>query len=362
MNKNLIIILSIVGLLIVLGIGWAGWYVYSNPQIINQGNPITTNTNTNTTNNNTQPGMPIVKTDSVTAPYISTVVVKGTVNPNGAITTYWYEYGETNALGAKSSNYLVGSGYSNIYTPAYITGLKSNTNYHFKLSAKNNLGTVSGTTYSFKTNTTPAPEGTAPTINTNAATNIERVSANLNGKINPKGLETNFWFEYGLSSDLGAITSFQLTDSNNASLPVSASISNLQPLTKYYFRLNANNQFGTTNGEIMNFITKGPLSQTAPTVNSVSATAVTGSSAKLNTSIKTNGSLTTYWFEYSKNALLSGALLKSPELSLNDDVLAVNISTNIINLDSGTKYYFRVVAKNQNGTTNSSIESFTTNN
>ncbi|OGZ66153.1 MAG: hypothetical protein A3C50_01535 [Candidatus Staskawiczbacteria bacterium RIFCSPHIGHO2_02_FULL_43_16] len=254
MNKNLIIILSIVGIIALAGIGYAIWNASDNPQVVNQENPGTT---TNTANTNTiQAGAPIVQTDSTTAPYISTVVVNGTVNPNGAATTYWYEYGETSALGTQSSNYLVGSGYTAIYTPAYIIGLKSNTNYYFRLGAKNIFGTVNGTTHSFKTNTTPSPIGTAPVTTTNAATNISSTNADVRGQVNPKGSETTFWFEYGLTAELGAVTGFQLAGSGNALLPISALISNLQPFTKYYFRLNANNQFGTTNGEIMNFTTK----------------------------------------------------------------------------------------------------------
>jgi|SRR3989344_458463 len=360
MNKNIIIALSVVGIVVLAGIGYAIWNASNDPQVVQQQTPETTNTTNTTNTNSAQAGAPIVQTDSTTAPYISTVVVKGTVNPNGAITTYWYEYGETSALGNQSSNYLVGSGYTAIYTPAYITGLKSNTNYYFRLSAKNILGTVNGTTHSFKTNTTPAPTETEPVINTNGATSIERTSAALNGRVNPKGYETTFWFEYGLTSELGGVAGFQSAGSGNSSLPVSTSISNLQPLTKYYFRLNANNQFGTANGEIMNFTTNGPVAPSTPIVNTTSVTAVTNSSAKLNAIVKPNGAMTTYWFEYGTNVTLSNAILSTSEVSLNDGILAVNISTNTENLSSDTKYYFRVVAKNQYGTVRGNIESFTT--
>src|SRR3989344_1966747 len=361
MNKNIIIALSIVGLIVIAGVGYAVWSVSQTPQVVWQQTPEITNT-TNTTNTNpAQAGAPIVQTSSTTAPYISTVVVKGTVNPNGATTTYWYEYGETSALGTQGSNYLAGSGYVAIYTPAYITGLKSNTDYYFRLSAKNIFGTVNGATYSFKTNTTPAPTGTAPTINTAAATSIERTSVNLNGKVNPKGAETTFWFEYGLTSELGAVTAFQSAGSGSSSLSVLASISNMQPLTKYYFRLNANNQFGTANGEIMNFTTNGPLAPAAPTVDTVSATAVTDSTAKLNATVNPNGVATTYWFEYSDNSLLSNVLITSTsEQLLSSGTSSVNVSANINNLDNNTKYYFRVVAKNQYGTATGDMQSLTT--
>ena len=97
-------------------------------------------------------------------------------------------------LALRSDNYVVGSGYATIYTPAYITGLESNTKYYFRLSAKNIFGTVNGETYSFTTNTTPVPSGTAPTTNTIAPTDITRTTVNLHGRINPNGSETTFWF------------------------------------------------------------------------------------------------------------------------------------------------------------------------
>lgn len=354
MNKILIIVLICVVLLIAAVIGYAVWSNFNSPQTAAP-------TSNSTSVPASQVSSPTVQTDSATVPYISTVVVKGTVNPNGALTTYWYEYGETTALGTKTSAYSLGSGYATLYAPAYITGLKSNTNYYFRLSARNSVETGSGSTYSFKTSTTPAPSGIAPTINTTPATNIARTTANLNGQINPKNSETTFWFEYGLTSNLGAIATPQSAGSGNSSANVSASVANLQPLTKYYFRLDAQNQFGTVNGQILNFTTNGPIAATTPNVNTNSVNAITSSSAKLNASVNPNGYATTYWFEYSNNSSFpAGSVSSTPQQSLSDGALAVNVSANIISLTNNTKYYARVVARNQYGTVRGDIVSFTT--
>lgn len=363
MNKNSIIVLVILGLLVIAGIGYAIWSNSNSPQVV-----LNTQNQTQTTTTNTVPvpvsqlSAPTVQTDSSTAPYISTVVVKGTVNPNGAATTYWYEYGETQALGSQTSGYLIGSGYTTLYTPAYIIGLKSNTDYYFRLSAKNSIGTATGSTYSFKTNTTPAPSGVAPTANTSAATSVTKTTANLNGQINPKNSATTFWFEYGLNSDLGSITSFQTSGASDSSAAVLASVSGLQPLTKYYFRLNAQNQFGTTNSQILNFTTAGPAAATTPTVKTNSATAVTSSSAKLNANVNPNGAATTYSFEYSTSSLLSnvGSILNTLQQSLSIGPSAVNVSADITGLTNNTKYYVRTSATNQYGTVKGDVVSFTT--
>ena len=283
MTNKSIIILVVVLAVVVLG---AGAIYFFNQQMFSQSSTnTTTSTTTSTSTPNptpvsvSQPSSPVVQTNLSTAPYISTVVVSGTVNPNGALTTYWYEYGKTTALGTQTSAYLLSSGYATFYAPAYITGLSPSTNYYFRLSARNSIGTASGAIYSFKTDTTPAPSGTAPTASTSPATNIARTTANLNGQINPKNSVTTFWFEYGLTSNLGTVTSFQTSDSSNSSSAVLASVSSLQPFTKYYFRLDAQNQFGTVNGQILNFTTNGPIAATVPTVKTNSANAITSSSA-----------------------------------------------------------------------------------
>jgi phosphodiesterase/alkaline phosphatase D-like protein len=360
MNKNFIIVIICIGLLVLAGIGYALWSNYNSPQVsLNTQNQTPTSADNSTSVPAAQPSAPIVQTNSSTVPYISTVVVRGTVNPNGELTTYWFEYGETSALGTQTSVYSIGSGYAAFYTPAYITGLKSNTNYYFRLSANNSVGTVSGAIYSFKTTTTPAPAGTAPTASTTSATNIERTAANLNGQINPKNSVTTYWFEYGLTSNLGTVTPFQTSDSSNSSSAVLASVSNLQPLTKYYFRLDAQNQFGTVNGQTLNFTTAGPVAATVPSVNTTSVNAITSSSAKLNASINPNGAAATYWFTYSADSSFS-LVTNTAEQPLNSVSSIVNVSANISNLINNKKYYVRAAARNQYGTTHGEVTSFTT--
>lgn len=357
MNNNLIIVLVVVGVLVLAGIGYAVWSSYSSPKVAVQ------NQTTNTPNQNTtqapQISSPVVQTNLNTAPYISTVVVSGTVNPNGDATTYWYEYGQTSALGTQTHAYSIGSGFATFYTPAYITGLASNTTYYFRLSAQNSVGTANGTVYTFETNNTPAPNGVAPTANTSSATSITRTTADLNGQINPKDSVTTYWFEYGTTSNLGAVTSFQTSNNSNSSSSVLVSVSNLQPATKYYFRVNAQNQFGTVNGQILNFTTNGPVDATVPNVSTNPVNAITSTSAKLNANVNPNGVSTTYWFEYSNNSDFS-LVSNTPEQSSNNISSASNVSANIDNLTKNTKYYARVVAKNQYGTVRGEAVTFTT--
>src|SRR3989338_7819302 len=129
MNKNIII-----GILAVAVVG--GIIIYSinrtpsSEPTVDDTTSVPGGTNDNV---NTAPvaGKPVVTTDSVISPTASTAVVNGKVYPNGAVTSYWFEYGTTTDGPSRTSAQVIGSGYVNIPTPAFITGLNSNTKYYF---------------------------------------------------------------------------------------------------------------------------------------------------------------------------------------------------------------------------------------
>lgn len=365
MNKNLIPGLAIVAILLVGG--FALYTMSRPPATVPEPSPTPTPTPIPTptpvpTPVPPAPGAPTVNTNSSAVPSSSTVVVTGNVTPNGALTTYWYEYGTTTALGTRTTSQSVGSGYSSIFAPSYITGLSSNTTYYFRLSAQNRFGTVNGATYSFTTNTNPPPQGSAPTTRTLTATNITRTTANLNGTVDPNRAEANYWFEYGETSDLGFVTALQSAGAGDSASNVSVSVSSLKPLTKYFFRLNAQNQFGTVNGAILNFTTSGPAAPGEPAANTKAATNIAATSATLNGSVNPNGAETSYWFEYSQDSLLGSVLRTTTPSQMLNGTTSQNVSSNVTGLENNTKYFFRIVAQNQHGTVQGDTMSFTTRN
>lgn len=201
---------------------------------------------------------PAVTTAAKTFPTDTAVTVTGGVIPNGAPTNYWFEYGLLATMGSKTTVQNVGSGFIIIPTPTVITGLKANTTYYYQLVAQNQYGIVKGAQYSFKTTVgTPARTGSAPKVFSVAANGVSSTTANINGTIDPNSNETQYWFEYGTSTKLGNISVLTSVGSGTASKSVSHTITNLQPGTTYYFRVNAQNDFGTVNGKTMSFKTSG---------------------------------------------------------------------------------------------------------
>jgi hypothetical protein len=74
--------------------------------------------------------------------------------------------------------------------------------------------------------------------------------------IHPGYRPTTYHFEYGLTDHYGSSTTESPSvGSDNAVHPVSASISNLAPLTLYHFRVVATNAIGVTDGPDQTFST-----------------------------------------------------------------------------------------------------------
>jgi hypothetical protein len=84
------------------------------------------------------------------------------LNPNGAATTYRFEYGTTTGYGSKApipdANAGAGAVEKTIVQP--ISGLQPNTTYHYRIVAENQYGTSPGGDVSFTTRVTPGASGT----------------------------------------------------------------------------------------------------------------------------------------------------------------------------------------------------------
>ena len=246
--------------------------------------------------------------------------------------------------------------------PAFITQLVKDTTYYYRLVAENQFGKSTGTTYTFRTTVgTPAPVGSAPTVKTLTASGVSRTAATVNGEVTPNRSSTRYWFEYGTSGNFGLITDIQSVGDGTAKLPASLLLSNLAPATTYYFRLNAQNNFGTVNGTILTFTTAGPADLAVPVVTTQIPESIATTSAILRGTVNPTGLQTTYWFEYSTNAGFSAATLKTtPEKSLAAAAVTLSAETTVTGLQSNTTYFYRMVAQNSAGTSRGSSQTFKT--
>jgi hypothetical protein len=89
-----------------------------------------------------QTGKPRVSTGSVAHPQASSGELEGTVNPNGLATSYYFQYGPTNAYGATTPTLNLASGTTTVKVGQTVTGLA--TGYHYRLVASNGDGQTFG--------------------------------------------------------------------------------------------------------------------------------------------------------------------------------------------------------------------------
>ena len=106
----------------------------------------------------------------------------------------------------------------------------------------------------------------APTAVTGVATGVSPDAAVVNGAVNPRGLVTTFYFQYGKTKSYGRRTTALDAGSRNTRFPVSAQLTGLTNKTTYHYRLVATNSSGTTFGSDRTFKTPE-----TPTVSTIAA-------------------------------------------------------------------------------------------
>ena len=109
-----------------------------------------------------QPSAPAVSTDAASGVTNTAATLNGAVNPEGAATTYQFQYGTSTAYGSvtPASPASAGSGSSAIGESAALSGLSASTTYDYRLVATNATGTTDGSNQTFTT-LAVAPSGSA---------------------------------------------------------------------------------------------------------------------------------------------------------------------------------------------------------
>jgi hypothetical protein len=116
---------------------------------------------------------------------------------------------------------------------------------------------------------TPALAAKA-TATTDPASDITPVGANLHGTVDPRGVATSAFFQYGTTKKYGSRTPNQSAGVSPGAIPLTAGVTGLKSSTTYHYRIVAQNADGRTNGADKTFKTAAPTTTPVFTPNPVS--------------------------------------------------------------------------------------------
>jgi len=284
------------------------------------------------------------------ATVISTLPYSNTVGSNGATTeisdptpscgngsranSVWYSFtpsGNLETLIADTFN----SNYDTIlavYTgsPGAFTEVACNDQSGFFLNqSRVSFAATAGTTYFFMVTSFFEGGGTLtfhlvipPSVTTLAASSITSISATLNGSVNPNGLSTTAYFEWGTSSTLASFnsTSGQSMGSGTTPLAFSANLRDpaVIPGATYYFRAVASafidfSSTVITRGSILSFSTPLPNDNFAgatvisalPYTNSADTTGATTETSDPNPSCGNGSRAKSVWYSFTPSSNLT---------------------------------------------------------
>ncbi|HEY5046124.1 MAG TPA: NHL repeat-containing protein [Solirubrobacteraceae bacterium] len=166
-------------------------------------------------------------------------------------TTYQMEYGPGTSYGQSVPVPAGEAGSGSQLLSVELAGLNPYEIYHYRLNAISAAGTSYGPDQQFLT------EPLAPLVSIGAAQSVGENSATLTGTVNPQGINTTYYFQYGTSESYGASVPLApaYAGAASAALGEMASIIGLAPSTTYHFRLVATSRGGTVYGAGQTFTT-----------------------------------------------------------------------------------------------------------
>jgi hypothetical protein len=223
--------------------------------------------------------------------------LQGGVYPNGADTTYSWQYGTTTAYGQQTPANDIGSGTAPVAVADTLSGLSPGTTYHYRLVAQNRFATEYGYDFTFstpastasslgqgsgtQTTTTTTSTQTPPPPTTTTSTNppgtgtgssgtsssapvsapvvtgvrvgASATSATVTATIATGGSTTAYTLQYGTTRSLGR--AFASSQSSSATVTANWTLRNLTPGKIYYFRVVADNAGGNIAGAVVRFRT-----------------------------------------------------------------------------------------------------------
>ncbi len=198
------------------------------------------------------------------------VGLTGSVHPHGVTATWHFEYASDGGEWVGLPSQTIVAGDSPVAVQAEIDDLAPNEAYEARLVVTYSDGGRGDTTSAAQQFITdPVP----PAVITRFAAPRTQTAARLNGLVNPRNSETEYWFEYGETEAYGTrapLAGNPSAGEGSTSVLVSQEIEGLKPDTTYHYRIVADNGAEVAPGDIAvegesaTFTTRSPFEAGPP--------------------------------------------------------------------------------------------------
>jgi hypothetical protein len=285
-----------------------------------------------------------VTTNPVVSVAENSANLAASINPNGLSTSYSFQYGTTTEYGSNSIITIGLTGTTSQAVTTSISGLLSNTTYHYRVEASSSSGTSYGADRSF---TTIAPDCSGCHL---------QPQGTMSGRVHSSGtylsgvtISTSAVGGHtAVTNTIGGLTGAYVLGHPTGTYTVTASKSGY---------ISSSQSVTVTQGveTTANFVLS-PLA-VAPTVTTNTASGISASGAILNAGINPNGFSTTYYFQYGPTA--SYGSTTSPTSGMTGTTVLLGSKT-ISGLLASTTYHYQIVAYNSGGTSYGADRTFAT--
>jgi len=283
------------------------------------------------------------------------VSLKGTIMPNG-VATVFFEYGTTAAYG----NSTPGQNFQGTQSQAFsasLSGLANATEFHYRAVATGPFGTLYGADLTFTTAAEP------PVVATGDPSAVSGSAATLVGAVDPKGLSTQVYFQYGLTALYGKNTPSKTVTSAGGILDILSPSGGLIPGATYHYRIVATSAAGTSFGNDVAFVVAvgsgvtDPIPTTSPAVATGNVAGLGTDSAILSGTVNPNRGTTLVQFQFGTTTAYGRSTTVQGVGNGSDPI---EVSVPVSSLLPATTYHYRLVGSNSAGPAFGSDATFTT--